>query len=251
MKPKVNFVPSDTLRSIAKRVLPAGVRAALVRAAAPRPLPTVTFATWEEAKAAAGPYDVPLSYVEQRIRDIRAGAPPTISLAAQLAAVLLPPPPVHILDFGGSLANSYFHLMPIAADRIASWRIVDLPETVARGRELFHDQPKLSFHDSISEAFPGAAPDVVICSGTLYVMDAPYECLRTLFSLGATSIVIDRTSFGPRDIYQIRHAAHGKRVARRILDDSKVAEIARSYRTVERRATNEGDADFSCILYMK
>lgn len=240
------------LRSTLKGLLPHPVRRAARSLFDRSPAKFVEVESWQEATRAAGEYDVPFEYIENRIAAIRAGAAPQITLSAQLAAVLLPKPPVRVLDFGGSLGHSYFHLAPLAADRIASWHIIEKPETARHGAHLFADQPCLHFHGSIAEAVRAGNPDAVICSGVLQYIDDPYPLLQQLFGLGAQAVVLDRLPMERHERVFLQNAPGGK-LAFRVLSEHIVMQAAAIYTLIDKTlAPREGPTEnYFCLLFRK
>lgn len=104
-----------------------------------------------------------------------------------------------VLDFGGSLGSAYFqnrkllHFLPAVR-----WCVVEQPELVAFGKAEMEDDV-LRFCGTIGEAVERHRPNVVLFGSVLQYLPSPHEILRTVFSTGIGSIVIDRTAFHAGD----------------------------------------------------
>lgn len=102
--------------------------------------------------------------------------PVVAALAASKGKVL------HVLDFGGSLATSYFALEAmIPADRRVSFEIVETAAVCKRGRELFSNRKNLSFRTTV----PGADErfDIVHCGSSLHYVENWAELLDRFAAL--------------------------------------------------------------------
>ena len=100
-----------------------------------------------------------------------------------------------VLDFGGSLGSTYFQCRRLLG-RVPSleWLVVEQPRHVARGRELF-EGGALRFFETADECMAQYRPNVLLLSGVLQCLPAPYDVLRTLLRYGIPHLVLDRTAF--------------------------------------------------------
>jgi putative methyltransferase (TIGR04325 family) len=103
---------------------------------------------------------------------------------------------ISILDFGGSLGSLYFQFRSFS--RMLPeviWSIVELPDNVTTGRELFESE-ELMFFESLDEFLSNQAsgPNVIVLSGVLQLLDEPFELLNKLSRTTASHMVIDRTT---------------------------------------------------------
>jgi putative methyltransferase (TIGR04325 family) len=103
---------------------------------------------------------------------------------------------VSILDFGGSLGSVYYQFRafcPVVPK--LTWSIVEVPDKVRIGRELFQSD-ELLFFESLDEVLASqySGPDVIVVSGVLQFLDEPFELLDKLSRTAASYMVIDRTT---------------------------------------------------------
>ncbi len=172
--------------------------------------PTGSFASWDEARRASDGYDDPriLERVEQSARRVRDGdaaferdgvafdhpAARLPLVAALLEAAVAGGGAVHVLDFGGSLASTYFQCLPfLAAVRSLRWSVIEQPAVAAKGRALFSDE-RLHFYDDLRACLEaGPPPTLLLVSGTLQFLQSPLRTLRELLDLPIARAVIDRT----------------------------------------------------------
>ena len=170
------------------------------------------YRTWEEAMRSTGPYKPDVETLTETVRRYRDGQPcylnrydsrlKTVSyplLAGLLMAATRSDNRLAVLDFGGSLGQSWFsvrqvlrHLRPVV------WCVVDLPECVERGKQVF-ESDQLRFFESVDAATSRFDLNVVVCSSALQYLDAPYETLAMLANLGISHLIIDRTPFASDD----------------------------------------------------
>jgi putative methyltransferase (TIGR04325 family) len=101
---------------------------------------------------------------------------------------------INILDFGGSIGSVYFQFksfFPFGTN--IRWNIVELPETVEHGRKHFENN-ELYFYYSIDECLRNTNPKIVLLSGVLQCLEAPDAVLRKCGEIGASTLIIDRTT---------------------------------------------------------
>lgn len=106
---------------------------------------------------------------------------------------------LRVLDFGGSLGTSYRQFKafcPITEYLV--WKVVDQPRMVECGNKLFRND-ELNFFTTIDEAVKDESPDVILLSSVLQYLENPYAVIGDIISLGAESIVIDRTPIADFD----------------------------------------------------
>jgi len=105
---------------------------------------------------------------------------------------------LRVLDFGGSLASSWWqHRHWLAGLAQVDWLVVEQDAFVAQGRRLFAAHP-VRFSATLPE--PGTdAPTVIFISSSLQYLSEPWAMLERLLALGARHLVIDRTAFAARD----------------------------------------------------
>lgn len=114
-------------------------------------------------------------------------------LAALLrAAVMNGPQPLDVIDFGGSLGSTFRQLRPLLPLRTVRWQIVEQPSFVDVGRRQF-TTTELSFCKSLDEVRSPDPPAVLLALSVLQYLEKPYEVLRSLAAISASTLVIDRT----------------------------------------------------------
>lgn len=100
---------------------------------------------------------------------------------------------VTVLDFGGALGSSYRQFKAFGGSpRRLTWMIVEQSGFVNCGREYFEDD-ELRFYASVAEAVAAQRPDVVLLSGVLQYLEAPYDLLIQLAAQRQAHVIVDRT----------------------------------------------------------
>lgn len=169
------------------------------------------YADWAQAQAATGGYqhgDI-LSRVKRATQCVLRGVadyeqdgfamhgaiPPSQALGALLLIAALDGGRLSVLDFGGGLGSHFLRWHAWLA-RIPElhWCVVEQAHFVETGKELFADEPRLSFAKSIVDA-KAHAPNAVLASSVLHYLPEPLAALDEIVALGARGIVIDRTPF--------------------------------------------------------
>lgn len=102
--------------------------------------------------------------------------------------------PVKIVDFGGALGSNYFFTRHLMQTEQMEWVVVELPETVAVGRQHLA-KAELRFEDSLKVA--GEA-DLVVAAGAIQYVPDPYVTLRELQQV-APFLIVDRVPLLDRD----------------------------------------------------
>lgn len=114
-------------------------------------------------------------------------------LAALLRSACARGGELSVLDFGGGLGTGYRQFKAFGAQpRRLRWCVVEQAQMVAAGREHFASD-ELSFFSTSAEAAREAKPDVILLSSVLQYLPDPYSLLEELGSMGAASLVLDRT----------------------------------------------------------
>lgn len=98
---------------------------------------------------------------------------------------------IHVVDFGGGAGSAFSQLVASLPPGIAiRYVVVETPQVCAAGRELFQDDPRISFVSTLGEA--DVAPDLVYANGVLQYLDDYADTLRRLAALGASHILLSR-----------------------------------------------------------
>ena len=183
------------------------------------------YRSWEEASRNADGYDAAAILDRAReamlaIRDgrgafVRDGVvfpepnPPLPLLCGLMRVAACAGGHLRVLDFGGALGSTYYQcrkfLQGLPSVR---WQVVEQPQFVACGSEVFADGV-LGFSSSISEAAHLTNPNVVVLSGVLQYLPNPVAVLEELGSLGAKAIIVDRTPIivGSREVIAVQRVS--------------------------------------------
>ena len=169
------------------------------------------YATWEEANARCGGYAAQeiLAKVLEATLKVKQGeeaferdsvlfhqieyAWPVLSglmwAAARNRGTL------NVLDFGGALGSSYFQNQKfLQALTSVRWSIVEQAHYVDAGRAYIQDEV-LRFYKSIEECLAENKPNVILLSSVLQYLQLPNRVIGQLPGVGATILIVDRTSF--------------------------------------------------------
>lgn len=102
---------------------------------------------------------------------------------------------VSVLDFGGAVGSGYVELLGTLPKSVAiRYHIVDLPKMVAAGRQLFVDDPRVTFHTSLPTL--DSALDIVYTSSVIQYVDDYRMLLRQLALVKATFILLAQLAAG-------------------------------------------------------
>ncbi len=116
-------------------------------------------------------------------------------LAGLLRAAVVHEGRLSVVDFGGALGSSYFQcrgfLKPVAQ---LDWAVVDQPAQVACGQANFSSD-QLHFHPAVEDCLSAYRPNVLLLSGVLPYLPAPYALLKQLLQHRISHVIIDRTAF--------------------------------------------------------
>lgn len=106
---------------------------------------------------------------------------------------------LRVLDFGGSLGSSYRQYRGLFGDLDIRWGVVEQPSFVEAGH-AFADEV-LSFHTSVDACVTAVRPNAILISSVLQYLPDPHVVLSHLGTVGARTLVIDRTPLldGPTD----------------------------------------------------
>jgi putative methyltransferase (TIGR04325 family) len=100
-----------------------------------------------------------------------------------------------VLDFGGSLGSTYYQCRSFlnGLDSL-KWCVVEQSHFVKAGNTYFANDV-LHFYRSISEVLKQHKPNLILFSGVLQYLPAPFATLQEAIKSGAEYIVIDRNPF--------------------------------------------------------
>jgi putative methyltransferase (TIGR04325 family) len=169
------------------------------------------YGDWATAMRFARGYDAPeiLERTRRAMHQVRSGSakferdsvifdrlePPFPLLAAFARVAAGNAGRLDVLDFGGALGSTYFQcrefLRPLRSLR---WTVVEQSSHVKCGHREFASE-ELFFLESIEQCMARGRPDVLLLSGVLQYLPAPYDFLRDALSYGIAHVVLDRTAF--------------------------------------------------------
>jgi len=96
---------------------------------------------------------------------------------------------VRVLDFGGGVGQSYAWVKRVEPGIPIRWRVVELPEVVARGRELFAGDDGIEFSTTAEQP-----ADIVFVKSALQYVDDWSGTMAGLFALGARYVILEKFS---------------------------------------------------------
>jgi putative methyltransferase (TIGR04325 family) len=100
-----------------------------------------------------------------------------------------------VLDFGGALGSTYFQNYKFLKSLPnLRWSVVEQAHYVDAGQAHIQDE-QLRFYKSIEECLTENVPTVILLSSVLQYLEFPFDVLNTLSTVGANTMVIDRTPF--------------------------------------------------------
>ena len=108
-----------------------------------------------------------------------------LALAARLSGA----DPVHVIDFGGGVGQSYAALRRMTAARLR-YCVVDLPPVIEHGARLWPDAAEISFAADFDAA--PFAPDVIFAKGVIQYWPDYASFLRRLFGKRAPWVVLEK-----------------------------------------------------------
>lgn len=107
-----------------------------------------------------------------------------------------------VLDFGGALGSVYFQNLRLLLDLPnLNWNVIEQSHYVTAGQQYIQDN-HIKFYHSIEACLAENQPNVILLSGVLQYLQAPEELIKTLPSVGAKYLIIDRT---PLTIHNSNH----------------------------------------------
>lgn len=102
---------------------------------------------------------------------------------------------LNVLDFGGSLGNSYFQNRKFLSSlKSVSWHVVEQAHFVDKGKAYIEDDV-LKFHTSIEESVKSVSPNVILISSVAQYLPDPPWLFGQINSVEADVLLFDRTPF--------------------------------------------------------
>ena len=230
---------------IARRVIRKALRVfRRTRAAEPPPVWSGVYARFEDIPPARAIFNnaEALRAAVHALRETeREPMPSEAAIDHQVLALLVrfaAAPVVRVDDFGGGVGQSYAALRRLIPREIRlRHRVVELPEVVARGREIWTDRhDELEFATELSTA-QEPPTDIVFAKGALQYFADYASMLGTLCSRGAKWVLLEKLSLVDAPTYATVQHAYGGEAPYwmfNVRDIERVAEAA-GYRVVLRR----------------
>ena len=101
---------------------------------------------------------------------------------------------LQVLDFGGSLGNSYLQHKIMLADTDLHWSIVEQAHFVEAGLRLFNDD-RVGFFPSIQHCFETKPQQTIVLGSVLQYLEMPHQLLTEFDKSDARYLIINRTPF--------------------------------------------------------
>ena len=112
---------------------------------------------------------------------------------------------LNVLDLGGALGSGYFQNRCFLTDLSeVCWNVVEQEHFVSVGRAHVQGD-QLGFYFSIEECLEENQPNVILLSSALQYLECPFETIRSLSSVGADCLIIDRTPIGSDRRLLVQH----------------------------------------------
>jgi putative methyltransferase (TIGR04325 family) len=126
-------------------------------------------------------------------------------LAIALAQAWNPNKQLRVIDFGGNFGGHISTFLKIARDASYSWTVIEIPTIVEEGRKRIPPGAPLRYETEIERA--PASPDLIVASGALQYLPAPYEMLIRFANVNPRLVFLDRVPFvdGKEDFLTLQH----------------------------------------------
>ena len=153
---------------------------------------------------------------------------------------------ISVLDVGGGLGVSFIDLMFSLPGKPVSMTVMELPETAARGRDLFRDYNDISFIDT----FPGpdAKFDVIYFGSSLQYFEDYRGILGQAMDLNPGLVVIADTTMGEGATFIAAQVNMAHRVIpRMVFNLPEVVElfVSKGFGLLHKSVNPEGAHNFS------
>lgn len=212
----------NSVRKIAKILVPPIIISALKRISAKQQVTFVIHESWEDAERASEGYDSDsvIEKVRQSAKLVFEGDAVyerdsvvfdeieySYPLLAALLFVAANSGSLRVIDFGGSLGSTYQQNRRFLANLKTNceWRIVEQKKIVDIGRQEFTNEI-LSFYQSIEDAKKDGIDAVLFGSSICYVSN-PYDFMKKAKLIQAPFIIFDRTPItnNIEDTFAVQH----------------------------------------------
>jgi len=146
-----------------------------------------------------------------------------------VVAMLAGDHPVQVVDFGGAVGVSYLLLKRRLHDVRVAYHVIDTPQICGAGRELFADDPAISFHEST--AFLASLPAgglLTIANALQYVEDWRGQ-LRELLRFRPSHVLLTQLTAGEHAQYAtLQRNIPGAAIAHWMFSERDVIELVES-----------------------
>ncbi|MDR2240973.1 MAG: methyltransferase, TIGR04325 family [Zoogloeaceae bacterium] len=128
---------------------------------------------------------------------------PSITLSGLLWGAARNCGTLNVLDFGGSLGSTWWHLQKFFSELPSvRWNVVEQKHFVDVGRREFQND-KLFFYESIDECLSETCPSIILLSSVLQYIECYEDIIIALAHSPANTFVIDRTSLSNASVTRI------------------------------------------------
>jgi putative methyltransferase (TIGR04325 family) len=181
------------------------------------------YATWQEAMQHAQGYDAQASFEQIKIAALKVKNGEAVFerdgklfyqaeynwlLLSHLQKIALASAnSLNLIDFGGALGSTYFqHLAFLKDIAYLRWSIVEQPHFVAFGKENLSDE-NLYFYEDLTICYKETKANVILLSGLLSYLSAPYRLIEEIQHLDFKYIIIERTPLiaSTDDVLTVQH----------------------------------------------
>lgn len=113
-----------------------------------------------------------------------------------------------VLDFGGSLGSTYFHVLDFLEATELEWVVVEQKTYAEAGRRYFENE-RLIFVDDLNLGVDNSLALVALLSSSLQYVENPFGVLQSLLDLKPEFVIFDRTPFheGADDVLMVQHVS--------------------------------------------
>jgi putative methyltransferase (TIGR04325 family) len=110
-----------------------------------------------------------------------------------------------VVDFGGAFGGHIATFLKVAKYTSYSWTVIEIPTIVEEGRRRIPPGVPLRYETQIERA--PASPDLIVASGALQYLPAPYEMLVRFANVNPRLVFLDRVPFinASEDFLTLQH----------------------------------------------
>lgn len=136
-----------------------------------------------------------------------------------------------VLDFGGASGHYYYHARQHATGNgTLSWNVVDLPDTIAVGKEYAerNNFTNISFHGDLADV-PDGPVDIVYTNAVLQYIDNAYDFIGDLLDRQPEYAFYSRFPLHEKTSYITSQAIEGRETPYRVFNTDEFFEFHRDH----------------------